>query len=564
MPRLAVARLWFCSNSFTPRRTRLEDLRDHEWNVGAQALSAVQPRDGELAGVRRFAASNTGWDITMLRCASAPASGPLSAEVFGTWMADIEDALRVGRFDGIYLSLHGACQAEGDPAADVTILRRVRSLVGRTPVVASFDMRANLSEETAILLDGASANRSWPTGGGDAAATRALTLLEGILTGRSRPVGVLARVPMVLADPFLAEALGDLWRDELPNVAAPVLDASVFGGFAWGDSPYSGPSALVWADRDAGAARETAARLALLLARWRTRLVPKLATPEVIFETLQLSQASSGRASPIVLLDPSDDPVVGGLADTPDLLRSLLSAAERRRLVGPVALAALHDADTVAAACAAGPGQKLQRPLGGRTTGLYGHPVPVEAVVRSVMDTDQAGLSCVLRVGELDIVVTSRLPEAMSPELFQMMGLQPSRYRLLAGKGGQTARVAFNAISDEVIACECPGPAGPDLMRLPYHYVPANRRVSAVAAADPADASAFATRAVPRAVPAISRDTLAREMVSKDGLIRDGLIQETVSEALDKFGTDEPDGRHEERRTNPQKKRPESFSAQRR
>ena len=501
MPRLAVARLWFCSNSFTPRRTRVEDLSAHEWLEGPQAWDDVRDPGGELAGVRSFVAGRSGWDVTMLRCASAPSGGPLSAEVFGTWMADLEDALRRGRFEGVYLSLHGACQAEGDPSADVTILRRVRALVGHTPVVASFDLRANLSEETAILLDGASANRAWPEGDGAQAAIRALTLLEGIITGRSRPVGALARVPMVMPEPFLAEALGDLWRDALPILGAPVLDASVFGGFAWGDSPYAGPSALVWADRDAAVAREVAARLALMLARWRTRLVPRLPAPEAVFETLP---ATPG---PVVLLDPSDDPALGALADTPELLRALLAGLAQGRLAGPIAFAALHDPEVVAACAAAGAGQTVHCSLGGRTTQLYGQPVPVEAVVLRVIDSAAFGPGAVLRTAArgsdtawIDILVMARRPNAIGPELLADVGLEAARFRLIAIKGAHRARTVFAAAGASVMACECPGPAAPDLLRLPFHYVPANRRVSSYA--EPGDESGaesgLATRAVPR------------------------------------------------------------------
>jgi len=504
MPRLAVARLWFCSNSFTPRRTRLEDLLAHEWHEGAQAADDRRDPGGELAGLRSFLAHRPDWDVTLLRCASAPAGGPLSAEVFGTWMADLEEALRRGRFDGIYLSLHGACQAEGDPSADVTILRRVRALVGHTPVVASFDLRANLSEETAILLDGASANRAWPEGGGAEAAIRALTLLEGIITGRFRPVGALARVPMVMPEPFLAEALGDLWRDALPILGAPVLDASVFGGFAWGDSSYAGPSALVWADRDAAMAREVAARLALMLARWRTRLVPRLPSPEALFEALPATHQGPTQG-PVILLDPSDDPALGALADTPELLRALLAGLAQGRLAGPVAFAALHDPDIVAACAAAGPGHTVRCTLGGRTTQLYGQPVPVEAVVRRLTDTAAFGPCAVMHVGAppgapdtqgIDIAVLSRRPTAIGPDLLAEIGLETARFRLIAIKGAQRARTAFAAAGLSVLACECPGPAAPDLLRLPFHYVPANRRVSSYA--EPLDDQGLATRAVPR------------------------------------------------------------------
>jgi microcystin degradation protein MlrC len=502
MPRLAVARLWFCSNSFTPRRTRAEDLQACEWADGAAAWADRRDPGGELAGVRSFTASRPDWDVTMLRCASAPPGGPLSAEVFGAWMADLEDALRRSRFDGIYLSLHGACQAEGDPSADVTILRRVRALVGHLPVVASFDLRANLSEETAILLDGASANRAWPHGGGDQAAIRALLLLEGILSGRSRPVGALARVPMVMPEPFLHEALGELWREALPALGAPVLDASVFGGFAWGDSPYAGPSALVWADRDAGVAREVAARLALMLARWRTRLVPRLPTPEAAFAVLP-------DTGPALLLDPSDDPALGGLADTPELLRALLAWVAEGRIAGQVTYAALHDPDLVSACAAAGEGQPIGGALGARTTRLYGQPVAVEGVVSCIVVTPGYGRCAVLRAGGVDIVVTEEHPAVIGPELLAQVGLPAERSRLLAVKGAQTARTAFAAIGIEALACECPGPAAPDLMRLPFHYVPANRRLSAYA--EPGDMSGLATRAVPRGLTDPAADAESQE-----------------------------------------------------
>ncbi len=478
MPRLAVARLWFCSNSFTPRRTRAEDLFEHEWAAGAEALDSPPAPGGKLGGVRNFLAARPGWEATMLRCASAPSGGPLSADIFGSWMVDIEAQLHRGRFDAVYLSLHGACQAEGDPAADLTILRRVRTLIGHTPLVASFDLRANLSEETAILLDGASANRAWPPqgwtqGGGDAAAMRALAMLEGILSGRSRPVGALARVPMVLDNAVLHAALGELWREELPRMAPPVLDASVFGGFAWGDSPHAGPSALVWADRDAGLARETAARLAMRLARWRARPVAPLLAPAEALAWL------ASRPGPAVLLDPSDDPAAGGLADTPELLRVLLAAAEAGALTAPAAFAALHDPDTVQAARAVGLGHTLQRALGGLTTSRYGMPVAMQAEVCALRDTRQGGLTAVLRAGGLDVLVTSRRPALVDPSLFREAGITPESCRLLAVKGGPATQMAFGPASSEIVACEAPGPAAADLMRLPYHYVPASRRVPA-------------------------------------------------------------------------------------
>ena len=312
MVRLAVARLWYCSNSFNPRRTRLADLQRHEWTEGRAALAYLRAPRSDIHGLADFLSVRPDWNVTMLRCAAAPPGGPLAAEVLGTWLSDVEEALRPGRFDALYVSLHGACQAEGDSGADATVLRRLRLVARRIPIVASFDSHANISDDMPLLLDAASAARE--PGGGAAAAVRALTMLEGILAGRIRPIGAVARVPAVMPPGQLQRAMESLWRQgETPACScarAPLLDASVFSGFAWSDTAWAGPAALVWADRDAGTARETASRLAQGLARGRE---PGAAPP--------LSSAAETVARAMVhghtlVLDPADDPDAGSLGDT--------------------------------------------------------------------------------------------------------------------------------------------------------------------------------------------------------------------------------------------------------
>ena len=449
--------------------------------MNGDVLRAPQP-DSEMSGLERFIAARPGWDATFLRGASAPAGGPLIADVFNRWIMDVETSLRRGKFDAVYLSLHGACQAEGDPSADLSIMRRVRAAAGRTPVVATFDMHANLSAETALLLDGASANRMWPHGGGAAAADRTLRLLEGILSGATRPIGALARVPSMMAALHVREALADAWTHDLPRLGASVLDASVFGGFAWGDSPYAGPSALVWADRDAGLARATAERLAARLAAWRPADQAMAVRPERLLATALMS--GSG---PFVLLDTADDPMAGGLGDTPGLLSAMLDAG----LDGEAAFGVMHDADMVGAACEAGAGGHVTRPLGGRMSELYGKPIHETAEVVRLVDAPasaadgmpangeaggKTGVMAVLRMRGIDILVSSTRPGMPSRETFARAGIDLDRLRVLGAKGGETARTALSPSFATIIDCACAGPAQPDITRLPFRDVPPQRR----------------------------------------------------------------------------------------
>lgn len=457
MARLAVARLWFCSNSFNPRRTRLADLQRHEWTEGPPAFSHPRAPRSEIDGLADFLSARPGWDVMMLRCAAGPPGGPLAAEVLGSWLDSVESALRPGRFDALYLSLHGACQAEGDPGVDVTVLRRLRLVARRLPIVASFDARANISDEMALLLDGASALRG--PGDGAAAAGRALGLLEGILAERFRPVGAVARVPAVMLPTQLQPVMASLWGGGLARPQAPLLDCSVFSGFAWGDNYWAGPSAMAWADRDAGAAREAAAELALALARGREpgddQSLPGAA------ETLAAA-AALGR---VLVLDPADDPEAGGLGDTPELLRALVAAG-----AADSALGVLADPRALAAAYAAGEGGTFEHSLGACLTPVYGRPVAVRLLVERLL----AGMA-VLRAGPVAILVAER-PTPAKPALFAAAGIDLGAISLLAVKGGETARAAFSRVFPVVLEAGCAGPSSPDLSGLPFNYVPASRR----------------------------------------------------------------------------------------
>lgn len=448
MIRLAVARLWFCSNSFNPRRTRLEDLRRHEWTDGQAAFVHPRAPGSDIDGLAAFLSARPDWDVAMLRCAAAPPGGPLGGEVLTAWLSDVEPAVRSGRFDALYVSLHGACQAEGDPSADTTVLRRLRQAARRLPIVASFDCRANISDEMPLLLDGASAARG--PGDGAAAARRALTMLEGILAGRIRPIGAVARLPMAIPPAHLRRVMESLWRDEFAQVCGgnqtSLLDASVFSGFAWSDTVAARPSALTWADRDAGAARDAASLLVRRLQRGREPYtIPPLSSAR---ETLARA-AMSGRT---LVLDTADDPDAGSLGDTPDLLRTVLETA-----FAPSAVAVLADPRAVAAAHAAGAGAAFGHPFGACLTPRYGKPVLAQVRVLRLLP----GMA-VLRAGSVSILVADR-PTPAEPALLEAAGIDLGGLRVLAVKGADAARVAFARLFPLAIPVSCPGPAGNDL-----------------------------------------------------------------------------------------------------
>jgi len=478
MPRIAVARLWFEGNSFTPGVTPLDAFHAREWLAGADDLARMAGTATELGGLHAFLADHPDWNATLIRAASAQPGGPMARDAFAAWLDEVLPALRQGApWDGVYLSLHGACVAEDDPEADLTLLRAVREAIGPTPLVASFDFHANMAEEIAVLLDGASVYRSYPHTDMAETATRALRLLERVMRGE-RLHGAIEKLPVVLHSFHMRSEGGpmaEVWRAADAMERATVLEAAPFGGFAWGDSPHAGPCGMAWAT-DAAAARNAAARIAEAIAARRARFAVALPTPQVA-----LAEALAAPPGLVALLDPADNPLSGGVADTPGLLRALLEAGPPV----PTVLAFLHDPVTVAQARAAGQGASACFELCARATDAFGPPIAWNATVERLTDGRfvnegpmergtkvDLGPSCVLRAGDLRVVVTFRKEAAVDPGFFALHGIDLGATRILANKAKNHFRAAFAQRCAAIVECDCPGPAALDLAALPFRHVP--------------------------------------------------------------------------------------------
>lgn len=482
MPRIAIARLWFEGNSFTPVPTGLDELRSREWVSGAEALARYAGTGTELGGAAAFLDTRPDWQATVLRCTSAQPGGPLTREAYEGWLAEVLDGLAAGApWDGVYLSLHGACVAAHEPAADLATVRRVRALIGPTPLAASFDFHGNMAPELAKLLDGASVYRTYPHLDMDAVALRALAMLEMRLAGQ-RLHGAIVKLPRVLHSFHMRSEAGpmaEVWAEAASLERDGVVEAAPFGGFSWGDTPHAGPSGMAWATTPEAASRAAQAVIDAIAAR-----LPRF---DVTLPTPQAALATALAAPPglVALLDPADNPLSGGVADTPALLRALVESGP----AVPTVFAFLHDAAMVAQAAAAGQGASARFALGGKTTDAFGPPVDLDAVVERLTEGRfvnegpmergapvDLGPTAVLRAGLLRIIVTSRKEAAVDPGFFGLHGIDLATTRLLANKAKNHFRAAFSARCSAIVECDCPGPAALDLAALPFRHVPASWR----------------------------------------------------------------------------------------
>src|SRR5262247_1421328 len=321
--KLAVARLWFEGNAFAPFPTGREAFERREWTTGEAALGAARGAATELAAVAAFVDAQPDWVVTVLRCASANPGGPIEDALFDALLEDIRGGLADAKWDAVYLSLHGAAITRRRLAPELDLVKAVREAAGRVPIAASFDLHANLNPAMAGLLDFATGYRTYPHVDMRETAARALAHLARIADGEIEPVGAIVNTGLALGSFNMRTADGPMRALQAAARAReshPVLDASVFGGFPYADTPDCGASAMVYAHSSRAAAMEAASELAEAIRARAAEFTPALVTPD---EGLRRALASP--AGLVAVTDPADNPYSGGAADTPGLFRSRLA-----------------------------------------------------------------------------------------------------------------------------------------------------------------------------------------------------------------------------------------------
>jgi len=482
--RLAIARLSHEGNSFTPLVTDRAAFRRREWAAGDAAVAFYRGTHSELGAAVDWLDSHGDWRGTFLRCCAAPPGGPVAQDLLDAIRDEILRGLAGQSWDAIYLSLHGAMIGTGDPAPDLALVQAVRAAVGPAPLAVTLDLHANLDPAMARAADIVTGYRTYPHVDTYETAARALGLLARAADGKIAPVSHVEPVGALLGSFNMRTEAGPMAeveaRAEEIAAARGLLDLTPLGGFAYGDVPWAGASVVACADGDQAAARSAARDLAAFFRARRDAFQIALPGPEAALgQALELADAG-----PVAVLEPADNPMSGGIGDTPGLFRALLAA----RPPVPTVFAFFWDPGLVARAHAAGLGAALSCSLGGRLTADYGPPVPVEARVAGLtegrfvnqgpMETGlpvDLGPTALLEVDGIAVIVTSACQSPNDPGYFALHGLDPARPGLVCVKAKNHFRAAFGSVFRRIVDCDSAGPAALDLARLPFRHVPRER-----------------------------------------------------------------------------------------
>ena len=479
--RLAVARLWYEGNSFAPVTTGEEIFRAREWVEGDAAIDFYRGTATEIGAAVAFAETHPDWQVTFLLCTAAPPGGLVTQEAFATIRDGILAGLRQQSWDAVYLSLHGAMVVVDNPTPELELLRAVRAVIGETPLGVSFDLHAHLSEEMLAPVTIAAGYKTYPHVDMDKTAALVLQAVTAAAEKRLRPEMAIAKLPAILpsfnmrtTDGPMAELqlLAQDWRDR-PGM----IDVSLFGGFAYGDTPFAGPSIIATADGDGDLARQAVAELATAMAARRDRFYVTLPDPRAgLLQALGIMGDK-----PAAVIDPADNPLSGGIGDTPALFRAVV---ELRPNV-PCVFGFFWDPPLVARCWAAGIGARLDASLGGRVTTAFGAPVQVEATVLKLTDGQfrnlgpmetnlpvNLGRTALLDVGGIKVIITESCQTPNDPGYFALHGIDLTQIGLLCVKAKNHFRAAFTPLTRALVEIDAPGPASPNIRHYQYRHAP--------------------------------------------------------------------------------------------
>jgi microcystin degradation protein MlrC len=508
LPRIALLGFSIECNRFAPVATEA-DFRNRTLIGGAELLAearAPAPRMlGELPGFVAAMDAAGNWEPVPSLLAMAEPNGPVEQTFFDRlmqrWQADLSAA---GQLDGVYVVLHGAGLTTGAGPGVATafshdpegaLLAAIRRIVGPgVPVVATYDLHANVSDADVALVDGFIGYRTNPHLDMRQRGAEAAALLRRLFGGTR---SYLARIRLPIVPPTVTQLTGpdapnrpygeliDLGQQRMAQApyAGRVLNVSVMGGFAYADTPFNGLTVVVTAtDQD------LADQLALEItqAGWarRDRFRPKLTSLQ---DAVRLAKATEDPARPpLIFADVADNPGGGGRGNTMSILQAFHTAGVRNGLLGII-----HDPALAAEAHLLGVGARFEaqfnRSLPQPADNDFSQPFVANAAVVALTDqplrgrrgiyannTLDIGQAAALQIGGLTVIVVTHRYQCADPMFFEAFGLCIPDARVVVVKSRGHFRGGFDEFfsHDQVVEVDAPGLTSPVLSRFDWKYMP--------------------------------------------------------------------------------------------
>lgn len=476
MKKIFIAAFGAETNSFSPMMTTLSHFKENCLIRPTQNSNKNIANDGHGEFIRLAKAYD--YEIVRGTFAYATPSGPLTQETYellrNEIISQLEQALPV---DFILLNLHGAMLAKGYDDCEGDFLEHIRQIAGNDiPVGGLLDPHAHLSERMIKNATSLVAYKEYPHTDFAESARKLFHITERAAKGDVKPEMTFFDCQSLGSFPTPKPPMRPFVDLHLLGTANHnILDCSMIHSFPWGDSPDAGVKILVTTDNDKKLATDHAAMVGAEFKKIRQEATQKFTTvPDA------LRSINTSLEKPVIIADSADNPGGGASGDATYLLHEILE-----RKIGNAAFGIFWDSQAIDKIFSAGPGATLDISLGGKGSNFSGSPLNLTVDVLGLLaegtqsfgdGKDRRSLSigkcAAVSVNDVDIIISNKRVQILSPDIFLQFGLEPSSYDLIVVKSSNHFQAAFKHISSNIIYVMAPGMMSMDFSSLPYRKIP--------------------------------------------------------------------------------------------
>jgi microcystin degradation protein MlrC len=443
--RIAVLQFSHETVTFLKNDTTLEDFTYPGSPAKGDALLNSDPR-GYMGGFVQVAREHEAVELVGIESPLWPktgsGSGWVTEEAFETFVGRMIDGLKNGgKFDGVYLCVHGAMGARGVPRPEAELARRVREVVGpKARIAATFDPHGNEDEEFLRHADMAFTVKYFPHYDGHLQGERAARCLVRAIRGDYDPATVTVKVPII--SPTVLQWTGaSPWMDLIQRALIwearePDVYVNVFFGFPWSDVPDVGMCIEAMTNGNPALAKRIADDMAMWAWRRRKELLTTAKIHSMSEGVALAKQAVARGDTPVVLADHSDR---SGYATW--LLREIIAQDLSNTLIATVT-----DAEAIQSMQVRGvkPGDPFDMPIGGRFDVSAGEPVRITGTVLNTFER-HGEFWVVVKFGRDNVlVITPYLEQIIELAPLVSIGLDPAAFKVIAIKSRVHFRRGFD------------------------------------------------------------------------------------------------------------------------
>ena len=455
------------SDTFNPIVTTIEDILVRR---GEQLQECM--REDSLYGINKALRDN-GFEVVSSLHARAVPNGEWDKNVYLSlreeFLTSLKEALPV---DGICLALHGSMRVKEIGKAESDLLKQIRLLCPHTPITASLDMHATITEELLALIDGVVGYKCAPHTDTIETGIAAANLLIQLINNKRLYMSAF-RIPMLIAGEK-SETSTEPMKSIMAKVREREKEAesvSLFMGFPWADVEENGVTALCVSAISKSHAASIALDIANTFCKYKDDFKFCCEAYEELEALAKCKEYISQKSFPIIISDSGDNPTAGSSGDVTNFLRRILADNYLTTLKPPLIYQAFYDPEVVDLAFNSGKDSSIKGYLGAKFDNIKSKPIEFEGKVIALCPSYNNKRIALIRIKGIDVVVTSAHMGCYEVEMMESLGVFAKDRRVIVVKLGYL-EPELKAIANKSILALTDGSSNELFERLEYKKLP--------------------------------------------------------------------------------------------